>query len=408
MGRFFTHERFGRPQLIGGILLLMFLAQCVWLVDKGLRRREAAPDELFRVQSGVQQWAGGPIAGMPAAATESALTPPEVQDNGGYDPNHSPMWYLIPAAPLALWPKLAQAQSMGIAHWGWLVRAPYLMFGVLLAASLWYVARRLYGDPGGYIALVLYCFSPAMIRSSSLWSAQPEIGAAWGAFGGIFTAIAVAHTLYAPREVVLWNVRRILLLALALALAIGCQFSLIIVLPLALVFMLYLAPTRRGAATGIWATSAVLAGLMLYASYFFHLRALVDGLRHASFAGLTWRAYGMTGAYREVLAQITQGSPALALALPVALISYSVWPRTRYFGNTAPLLVSALFLALSLGMPHYPGLGFQLMAMPFLFVFVAGISADLLETRYRSLVMASAAGLLTAYAISNLAELARL
>jgi hypothetical protein len=408
MGGFFTHERFGRPQFIGGALLLIFLAQCVWLVEKGLHRPEAAPDELFRVQSGVQQWTGGPIAGMPAPAMESAQVPPEVENNGGYDPNHSPLWYLIPAAPLALWPKLARVESMGIAYWGWLVRAPYLLFGVLLGASLWYVARRLYGDVGGYIALVLYCFSPAMIRSSSLWSAQPEIAAAWGAFGAIFTAIAVAHTLYAPREVVLWNWRRTLLLALSLVLAVGCQFSLIIVLPLALAFMLHLAPARRGAAVGIWATSSVLAALVLYASYFFQPRAVMDGLRHASFAAVTWRAFGMMGAYRQVLGQITQGSPALALALPVSLISYLAWPRTRYFGNTAPLLVAGLFLVLSIGMPHYPGLGFQLMAMPFLFVFVAGIIADLLETRYRSLVLASVAGLLTAYAIWNVLELARL
>ena len=67
-----------------------------------------------------------------------------------------------------------------------------------------------------------------------LWSAEPEVGAAWGAFGAIFTAIAVAHTLYAPREVILWNWRRIVLLGLSLALAVGSQFSLVIVVPVAL------------------------------------------------------------------------------------------------------------------------------------------------------------------------------
>ena len=88
-----------------------------------------------------------------------------------------------------------------------------------------------------------------LVRASALWFAQPETGAAWGSFGAIFTAIAVAHTLYAPREVVLWNWRRIALLGLSLALAVGSQFSLIVVVPLALAFMLYLAPTRRVAAS---------------------------------------------------------------------------------------------------------------------------------------------------------------
>jgi len=42
-----------------------------------------------------------------------------------------------------------------------------------------------------------------------------------GSFGAGGPAIAVAHTLYAPREMVLWNWRRILLLGLSLALAPG-------------------------------------------------------------------------------------------------------------------------------------------------------------------------------------------
>ena len=86
--------------------------------------------------------------------------------------------------------------------------SPYLFFGVMLGASLWYVARRLYGNAGGYVALALYCFSPAMIVNVAGTQKLGEMAAVWGAFGTIFTAIAVAHTLYAPREVVLWNWRR--------------------------------------------------------------------------------------------------------------------------------------------------------------------------------------------------------
>ena len=47
------------------------------------------------------------------------------------------------------------------------------------------------------------------------------------------------------------------------------------------------------------------------------------------------------------------------------------------------------------------------MATLFLFVFVAGIAADLLETRRRDLVMACVWGLLVANALWNLAQLAR-
>jgi hypothetical protein len=234
------------------------------------------------------------------------------------------------------------------------------------------------------------------------------MGAAWGAFGAIFTAIAVAHTLYAPREVVSWNWRRIALLGLSLALAVGSQFSLVIVVPLALGFMLYLAPSRRWAAAAIWAAGCGIGLLLLFASYFFHPGAFWEGMRHADFFAITASAFAMAEAYKQVFQQIGLSSPALVVAAPAALITFGLWPRTRYFGNTAPLLVAVLFLILGLGMPHFPGLGFQLMAVPFLFVFVAGVGADLLETRHCSLVRACVWGLLGANAILNLAQLAQL
>jgi len=407
MGKFLTHERFGRPQVLAGFLLLAFLAQCCWLVVRGTQPSEIDSSHLFRVVEGLQQWSGQSVAGTPSVERMEAgtPTPPEISHNEGYDPDHSPLWYLISSLPLLGWTGTTEAGSFH--YWGWLARAPYLIFGVLLGASLWYVARRLYGNAGGYIVLALYCFSPVILRSSTLYSAQPEMGAAWGAFGAIFTAIAVAHTLYAPREVVVWNWRRILLLGLSLALAIGCQFSLVILLPIALGFMLYLAPTRRRAAFAIWLAACLVTFLLLLASYLFRPNILWQGVRHAKFFGFAWQAFLAPATYLRILAQIGQSGPALFVAIPAALITYLAWRRPRYFGNMAPLMIAALLLLLSLVTPHYPGFGFQLIAVPFLFVFVAGIAADLLETGQRDLVMACVCGVLLANAFWNLAELAR-
>ncbi len=415
MLRFFSPERFGRPQVLAAFLLLVFLAQCLWLAGKGVRSGTLDLAEVERVERGTALW----HTSLAGRGTNLRM-PPELvqlyQENKGpgmsidvwpasdaaYDAHHSPLWYLIASAPLAVRP------PGNIRELHWLACVPYVMFGLLLGASLWYVARRLFGNAGGYVALALYCFSPGIVRACALWSAEPEVGAAWGAFGAIFTAIAVAHTLYAPREVVLWNWRRIVLLGMSLALAVGSQFSLVIVLPAALAFMLYLAPNRRLAALAIWSVACGIALLLGYASYFFHAPAMWRGIRHASFLGISWKAYAMPKAYLQVLAQLGQSSPALVVALPVALITYFAWPRARYFGNTAPLLVAALFLVLGLGTPHYPGLGFQFMAVPFVFVFVAGIAADLLETRYHEIAVAAISGLLVANAAWNLWELARI
>ena len=92
---------------------------------------------------------------------------------------------------------------------------------------------------------------------------------------------------------------------------------------------------------------------------------------------------------------------------PVAIVTYAVWPRTRYFGNTAPLLVAAFFVALGMAHPHVAGAGFLLAAVPFLFIFVSGVLADLLETSYRPLIMACILALLVTYVARTLLALAQ-
>ena len=398
-------QRFGKPQLLAGIMLLLFLAQCVWLVSHSLGFGAMDLREWYRINAGLRRWHGAIQSTADPHSDISPAPPPRIRDNDGFDPDHCALWYLIASAPLLVWP--GQFQSESLVYWGWLARAPYLLFGLLLGASLWYVARRLYGNEGGFVALTLYCFSPGIIRATAVWAAEPEIGAVWGAFGAIFTGIAVAHTLYAPREVVLWNWRRIGLLGISLALAVGSQFSLIVMVPLALAFMLYLAPTRRGAVVVIWSAACAIAVTILFAAYFFQPSAFWQALHHAAWLGITWQTFGMAGAYREMVLQLGQNCPALLLALPVALVVYAIWSRTRYFGNSAPLLIAILCLVLGFVTPHYQGLGFQLVALPFLFVFVAGISADLFESKQRSLAMACVVGLLAAYAVWSVSELAR-
>jgi len=57
--------------------------------------------------------------------------------------------------------------------------------------------------------------------------------------------------------------------------------------------------------------------------------------------------------------------------------------------------------------PHVDGAGFLLAAVPFFFIFVSGVLADLLETSNRQLVMACVVGMLAAYVIWSVANLVR-
>jgi hypothetical protein len=413
MRPYFTRERFGRAQFLAGALLLAFLAQAVWLVNAELSTGNL-PDinEAVRVGEGWKQWHGRGIAGAPMQKATDQNASDEILlhnfgvEDGAFDAEHSPLLYLGSAAPLLAWPRGMNRDS--VAHWRWLTRLPFLACGLFLGASLWYVARRLCGNTGGFIALTFYAFSPLMLQAGAVWHTEPEIAAAWGAFGAIFTAIAVAHTLYAPREVVLWNWRRIVLLGIALAIAIGSQFSMIVLLPITLGFLLYVAPVRQRAGLVIWLAACAVGFILLFASYFFRLHAFAESMSHAVFWGVTWRGFAIPGVYKQVALQIGRASPVLALALPVAVITYATWQRTRYFGNTAPLLVALVFLALGMAHPDSAGAGFLLAAVPFLFIFVAGVLADLLETRYRLVVSACIIGMMAAYVVWNLISLAHI
>jgi hypothetical protein len=407
MRPYFTRERFGRPQFLAGALLLAFLGQAVWLVHAQLGV-SSGPDgpEAARIREGWKQWQGHGAAAAPFLdAAGSSARYGSGSDTSGFDAGRSPLLYLVSAAPLLAWPR--QLDSESSPYWRWLPRLPFLACGVFLGASLWYVARRLCGNRGGFVALAFYCFSPSFIQASAVWRTEPEAVAAWGAFGTVFTAIAVAHTLYAPREVVLWNWRRIVLLGVSFAIAVGSQFSMIVLVPVALAFLLYVAPVRKQAGLVIWIVACVVGLALLFAFYFFHPHEFAEGMRHAVFWGTTWHGFAVLGVYKQVAAGIGRACPALLLALPMAFVTYVAWPRTRYFGNAAPLLVAVLFLALGVAHPDSSGVGFLLAAVPFLFVFVSGVLADLMEMRYGALVTAGVIGMMAAYVVWSLVNLAQ-
>jgi len=410
--RFLHSDAFRAPQFAAAALLLVYLLQCVWLVRvQTLHASLPDTDQALRIYQGLEQWNSGAIAGAPESLrSEAATGVPSAGRAGhlsvrdGYDQDRSPLYYLVAAAPLLLRPGSWLPESLQPL----LAATPYLFFGVMLGGSLWYIARRLYGNAGGYIALALYCFSPAMIVNVAGAQSVGEMGAVWGAFGTIFTAIAVAHTLYAPREVVLWNWRRILLLGLSLALAAGNQFSLGVLALVILPLMFWVAPVRPRAVLAIWTTAVAVAVVLLFAAYFFEPALFWQGMLHARWINFEPAAFGTSVSYRRALQTIFVSNPPLTLALPVALIAYFGWKRTRYFGNTAPLLIAAVLLILALGAPSFPGQGFHLTMLMFLFVFVSGVFADLLETQQSLLVTAGLSGLLSASAIWNLYQLARL
>ena len=71
---------------------------------------------------------------------------------------------------------------------------------------------------------------------------------------------------------------------------------------------------------------------------------------------------------------------SVTLFLLIALAGLVSFKRCRYFGNTAPFIVAVLLLLLRSGAgQNFP----WLWALPFLFAFLGGVFADLLESRQR-------------------------
>jgi hypothetical protein len=267
----------------------------------------------------------------------------------------------------------------------WFLRLPFLIFGTWLGGALWWVARRLFDDAGGYMTLALYCSSPAMIMASS--NIGPEIILAWSSFGLIYTAIGVAHTLYAP--VRKWIPRTIILgfsIGFAVATA-AWSFTLIL---LALGFMLYLAPGRRKAVLAVIASASAI-GVAVAAFVVWLSGSTGWASRSLLTPHLSWElVYNLKFVFVDGYVLSSNGARAglsigdinsylFVLLFIAALTTYGSWKRARYFGNTFPLVASfAVVLVFAL----VPAIHVweAVLGLSFVFLFIGGIAADVLES----------------------------
>jgi hypothetical protein len=338
--------RIGRPQIVAGLMLLGFLAQCLWVADG----RKLSDLEYQYIGSGLSRdtspefRAGSPITGWLAALAVRAT---RVLKNAG--PSSLSAYLAIPRP--------------------WLLRLPFTIFGLWLGGALWWVARRLFDDAGGYVALGLYCSSPDMVMISS--NIAPEIILAWSFFGLIYTAIGVAHTLYAPPRK--WA-PRILILGLSIGLALAASlWSITLVLP-AMVFMFYLAPGRRRSVVLVLLGAGAVAALVY--GFFYQWSGVVDAGALRAFRPQITRKLGQT------LNFVFADGYVLVGMFLLALTAYGSWLRARYFGNTAPFLTAFITVLLFALLPAVP-VWAAVLGLSFVFVFIGGVSADLLETSFR-------------------------
>ena len=94
--------------------------------------------------------------------------------------------------------------------------------------------------------------------------------------------------------------------------------------------------------------------------------------------------------------------------LLAALGTFVAWPRTRFFGTTAPLLVFVVLLLMATTLSGQGGVTLLIVAVPFMLVFVAGIFADLLESQAAPVALGVLVAALAGQAAFTLLGLVRL
>ena len=271
------------------------------------------------------------------------------------------------------------------------LRLPFLLAGCTLGGGLWWVTRRLYGNLGGYTALGLYCFTPAVLKACLTPSA--EVLAALGVYAGVYTCIGVAHAMQGPPAC--WR-PRIALLTAALGVAAASHIAALPVAALlGLVLMLWVAEGRRSQALPVVMMASIGALVLVFACYGFSPDAFSYVFRSA--AGFLW--FSADPARRFFSALPNAG---ITLASAAALVLYLGLGRSRYFGNSAPLFCAlVLFLLVMTGAPGSP----WVWALPFLLTFVAGVLADAYEGPRGRMALYAAGALLTLQAVFCLLSL---
>lgn len=378
--------RFERPQQVAAVILLLLLAQCLWV---SIRRPLTDTDYQF-ARCGREMWE------RPSPLTGYFTTCGNIHDGT--------LAYRAAGLPLTL-ARIVAGQEATTSTWEMrhevhaiklLLCLPFMLAGLALGACLWWVTRRLFGNEGGYIALALYCFSPAVVRASTY--PNNEILAAFGIFSVIYTAIGVGHALQGPPRK--WR-PRIVLLTLALGFTAAAHIAaFVLALLFTVAFMAWVAEGRRAYIPTLLILWVLGGFFLLFASYAFHPDAFSYVFR--SGAGRMW----LSPEPAEWFFRNPANAPfSIALLGSVAL--YAASRRSRYFGNTAPLLVGVpLLLLVTTGVPSQP----WLWALPFLITFAGGVFADALETRWRkAFLVASGAVLLgqAALCVASLPGMAR-
>ena len=382
--------RFNLPQRIAAGLLALFLVQGLWLAA-----HQTLTDRDYQyARCGREMWEKpSPLAGYFTScgnihdgvlAYRLAGLPLTLNllAERGMDLFRKPEDRVVQAAGanLGTWELRHQLTHVLV-----LERLPFLLAGCMLGGGLWWVTRRLYGNLGGYTALGLYCFSPAVLKACV--TPNPEVLAALGVYGGVYTCIGVAHAMQGPRRK--WR-PRLVLLTVAFGVAAASHIAALPVVGLVgLAAMLWVAEGRRSQVLPVVLVAVAGALVVVFACYGFSPDAFSYVFRSA--AGLLWVSLDPARRFFSAL-----GNAGITVASVAAGVLFLGLRKSWYFGNIAPALCTVVVgMLVMTGAPGSP----WLWALPFLLTFVGGVFADAYEGPKGRLALGAAGALMLMQAV---------
>jgi len=388
--------RFNLPQRIAAALLAAFLLQGFWIVS----RQTLTGNDYQYARCGRETWEKpSPLAGYYTScgnihdgilAYRLAGLPLTLNLllERGFDLFRNPENRVVQqsSGDLSTWELRHQ-----MTHVLLLLRLPFLFAGCALGGCIWWVTRRLYGNLGGYTALALYCFSPAVLKACV--APNPDVLAALGVFGGVYTCIGVAHAMQGPRRK--WRPRIVLLIVIFGIAAAAHIAALPVAALLGLAAMIWIAEGHRSQALPVVLVATVGGLVLLFACYGFSPDAFSYIFRSsAGFLGFSIEPA------RRFFSTLSNGGVSLAAFASIVL--YLAARKSRYFGNTVPLLCAAFLIFLVMtGAPGTP----WLWSLPFLLTFVGGVFADSYEGPRGKLALGAGGAIVLAQAVLCLLSL---
>jgi multisubunit Na+/H+ antiporter MnhE subunit len=380
----------GRAQRVAALLLLVLFGECLWTIsheplDANDYRYAQCGREMWERPSVLQGYftTCGNLNGDGTLAYRLAGFPLTVQRIALLSVDHfrkpENRVYANGSLNGSTW---EARHELGFVKY--LLRIPFVLFAIWLGGGLWWVSKRLFGPEGGALSLALYVFCPAIVQYAT--HPNNEILAMWGLYGMIYAAMGVAHTLQGPRAK--WK-PRIVLLTVALGLTATAHLLAAMAGFLAgAAFFFYLAERRRAYVSQIMIYAALGAMVIVFAGFSFRPSAFLY-----VFTGGSARFWFTLDAVRRFAT--TPANAGILVAALVAAVIYATSRPSRYFGNTAPLLMLlALFPLYTTQVVSAP----WLWALPFLFTFVGGVFADALESRQRTVFVLLTVGVVVTQA----------